>query len=159
MTTPTITEDLAALKAAIDAGPTPGPRFVKPADEWTTNDGHHAQWGAFNISAGSSNLASESYYRIGSVSNANNSLANSANAMLMAACDPDRIARLIAALREAREDAERYRWLTNDHGGSEARLNVFTVSESIPVRDKGATDAAIDAAMVRAARAATKGAA
>lgn len=49
-----------------------------------------------------------------------------------------------------REDAERYRWLTDDHPRHETRSRVYEVASNMTVRGKGATDAAIDAARAAA---------
>lgn len=75
---------------------TPGPWHAATADEWRTASGEHAQWGRFDISAGSKDPAAESYYRIASVSNVSNSDQNQANAKLIAAA-PD----MLQALRKA----------------------------------------------------------
>ena len=75
---------------------TPGPWHAATADEWRTASGEHAQWGRFDISAGSNDQAAENYYRIASVSNVNNSDQNQANAKLIAAA-PD----MLEALRKA----------------------------------------------------------
>lgn len=64
---------------------TPGPWYVVAADEWRASSGHHAQWGRFDISAGSNDPAAGNYYRIGSASNVNNGPENAANARLIAA--------------------------------------------------------------------------
>lgn len=45
-----------------------------------------------------------------------------------------------------REDAERYRWLTDDHADGDMRARVRLVAGSIDIHGKGYTDAAIDAA-------------
>jgi len=66
-------------------GHTPGPWHAATADEWRTAGGEHAQWGRFDISAGSKDPEAETYYRIASVSNVNNSPQNQANAKLIAA--------------------------------------------------------------------------
>lgn len=66
-------------------GHTPGPWHATTADEWRTASGEHAQWGRFDISAGSKDPEAENYYRIASVSNVNNSPQNQANAKLIAA--------------------------------------------------------------------------
>lgn len=64
---------------------TPGPWLYTPSDEWRTNGGEFAQWGEFKISAGSGDVMAPNYYRVGSVSNVNNSDENEANARLIAA--------------------------------------------------------------------------
>lgn len=74
---------------------TPGPWHAATADEWRTASGEHAQWGRFDISAGSKDPTAENYYRVASVSNVNNSEQNQANAKLIAAA-PD----LLHALRD-----------------------------------------------------------
>ena len=74
---------------------TPGPWHAATADEWRTASGEHAQWGRFDISAGSNDPAAENYYRIASVSNVNNSEQNQANAKLIGAA-PD----MLLALRD-----------------------------------------------------------
>lgn len=66
-------------------GHTPGPWYAATADEWRTASGEHAQWGRFDISAGSNDPAADNYYRVASVSNVNNSPQNQANAKLIAA--------------------------------------------------------------------------
>ena len=48
-------------------GHTPGPWHAATADEWRTARGKHAQWGRFDISAGSKDPEAENYYRIASV--------------------------------------------------------------------------------------------
>jgi hypothetical protein len=75
---------------------TPGPWHAATADEWRTASGEHAQWGRFDISAGSNDPAAEDYYRVASVSNVNNADQNQMNAKLIAAA-PD----LLAACKEA----------------------------------------------------------
>jgi hypothetical protein len=57
---------------------------MKPADEWKTDTGQFVQWGRFDISAGSPSPSSDSHYRIGSVSNVNDTAQNIANARLIA---------------------------------------------------------------------------
>lgn len=64
---------------------TPGPWHAATADEWRTATGEHAQWGRFDISAGSNDPAAPNYYRIASVSNVNNAEQNQMNAKLIAA--------------------------------------------------------------------------
>jgi hypothetical protein len=66
-------------------GHTLGPWYAATADEWRTASGEHTQWGRFDISAGSNDPEAETYYRICSVSNVNNSPQNQANAKLIAA--------------------------------------------------------------------------
>jgi|JI10StandDraft_1071094.scaffolds.fasta_scaffold1702026_2 hypothetical protein len=78
---------------------TPGPWHTATADEWRTASGEHAQWGRFDISAGSNDQAAENYYRVASVSNVNNSDQNQANAKLIGAA-PD----LLEALRAITDD-------------------------------------------------------
>lgn len=80
---------------------TPGPWFCFPGEEWKTSEGKHAQWGCYRISAGGTDVADANYYRIGEVSNVNNSPTNEANARLVAAA-PDLLAAL-ADLLEAEE--------------------------------------------------------
>jgi hypothetical protein len=46
-----------------------------------------------------------------------------------------------------RRDAERYRWLTDDHPDRETREAVIRIGGSIWCRGKGSTDSSIDAAM------------
>lgn len=75
---------------------TPGPWHAVPADEWRTANDEHAQWGRFDISAGSNDPAAENYYRIAGVSNENDSEQNQANAKLIGAA-PD----MLDALRKA----------------------------------------------------------
>lgn len=83
---------------------TPGPWHVVTADEWRTASGDHAQWGRFDVSAGSNDPHAENYYRVASVSNVNNSDQNQANAKLIGAA-PD----LLLALREIADDyADRF---------------------------------------------------
>ncbi len=79
----------------MSAAHTPGPWFVAPADKWVMPDGAFAQWGRYDISAGSADSAAVNYYRVASASNVSNSDANEANARLMASA-PD----LLAALQE-----------------------------------------------------------
>lgn len=67
-------------------GHTPGPWDWMPADRWSSvPHGDHVQWGEYRISAGGTDERAESYYRIASVSNVNNSPQNQANAKLIAA--------------------------------------------------------------------------
>lgn len=75
---------------------TPGPWHAATADEWRTASGKHAQFGRFDISAGSNDPAAENYYRVCSVSNVNNADQNQMNAKLIAAA-PD----MLQALRKA----------------------------------------------------------
>lgn len=83
---------------------TPGPWHAATADEWRTASGEHAQWGRFDISAGSKDPDAENYYRVASVSNVNNADQNQANAKLIGAA-PD----LLLALREIADDyADRF---------------------------------------------------
>ena len=51
-------------------------------------------------------------------------------------------------LEEVEKDAARYQWVTADHADHETRLIASTIGQYIALRGKGATDAAIDAAMV-----------
>ena len=46
-----------------------------------------------------------------------------------------------------RRDAERYRWLTDDHPDRETREAVIRIGGSIWCRGKGSTDSSIDAAI------------
>ena len=50
-------------------------------------------------------------------------------------------------LEEVEKDAARYQWVTADHADHETRLIASTIGQYIALRGKGATDAAIDAAM------------
>lgn len=50
-------------------------------------------------------------------------------------------------LAEVEKDAARYQWVTADHADHETRLIASTIGQYIALRGKGATDAAIDAAM------------
>ena len=56
---------------------------------------------------------------------------------------------LIAELEQAKKDAERYRWLTDDHADAEMR----DLAEDTGIRlrwiGKGSADAAIDAAIAK----------
>ncbi len=114
-----------ALRAALAAGPTPGPWFEAPGDRWTTSSGAFAQWGEYRISAGGTDSLADGYYRIGAVSNVNDSPINKTNAAyIAAACNaaPSLLAELDALKAERgalRADAERYRkWraaFTSEH--------------------------------------------
>ncbi len=65
---------------------TPGPWHFEPADEWRSNStGEFYQFSRFDISSGDVDPNANDYYRIGSVSNVNNSPRNLANAKLIAA--------------------------------------------------------------------------
>ena len=57
------------------------------------------------------------------------------------------INRLRAELAACKRDAERYRWLTDDHADADMRGRVDDIAHHIQIRGKGNSDAAIDAAM------------
>jgi hypothetical protein len=84
---------------------TPGPWHATTADEWRTASGKHAQWGRFDISAGSKDIEAENYYRVASVSNVNNSDQNQANAKLIAKA-PDMAAALDLIVRRLQMDVD-----------------------------------------------------
>lgn len=84
---------------------TPGPWYVSDADEWHMASGAHAQFGRFDVSAGSCDLSSDNYYRVCSVSNVNNECQNVANARLIAA-SPDLLGAL-EMVRDADDDCKR----------------------------------------------------
>lgn len=67
---------------------TPGPWLIEKAGELFDADNRHAYFSKYNISCGSTKTSHENYYRIASVSNANNSSQNWQNAVLIAAA-PD----------------------------------------------------------------------
>ena len=90
--------------AEIEAAPREASIFKAEAQELADAYREHAQWGRFDISAGSNDPAAENYYRVASVSNVNNSDQNQANAKLIGAA-PD----LLLALREIADDyADRF---------------------------------------------------
>lgn len=60
---------------------------------------------------------------------------------------PQTVIALLDRLESAEKDAARYRWITADHTDHETRLIASTIGQYIALRGKGATDAAIDAAM------------
>ena len=62
------------------------------------------------------------------------------------ACNPERIARLLDALDQARNDAARYRWLRDAHPATESVIAVDWRDPRKAMRH-GDLDAAIDAAM------------
>jgi len=131
MTTPDtpndpIADDLAALKAAIDAGPTPGEWVPGDDDEYVDPQG------VSDIAICSvmcMDLGGDKTYFRGPVTNANR--------RYIAAANPARIARLIAALEAARVDAERYRFVRT---ADKVRIS------SDAARDPVVYDAAIDSA-------------
>lgn len=105
---------------------TPGPWYAAPADEWRTASGEHWKWERFNISARSVDMKAENYYyHIASVSNANNSAQNEANARLISAA-PDMLAALLE-ITERIEGHPAYAALTEqeelDVGGDTAELS------------------------------------
>ena len=67
---------------------------------------------------------------------------------MTAALTPEqRIEALEAELAACKRDAERYRWLTDDHADADMRGRVDDIAHHIQIRGKGNSDAAIDAAM------------
>lgn len=51
----------------------------------------------------------------------------------------------VLTLYEAvKADADRYIWLTDDHESDETRQAIQRICKALPIRGKGATDAAID---------------
>ena len=54
---------------------------------------------------------------------------------------------LRAEVEGLRADAERYRWLTDDHQSWDTRNEVARIAQDITIHGKGYTDAAIDAAI------------
>lgn len=147
MTTPNtpndpIADDLAALKAAIDAGPTPGewaacgPSFGDPFPRWLSEViAPDDEEGGQTVAHSTEGAAED----------------GSADMAYIAAANPARIARLIAALEAARVDAERYRWLaghcrsTPEHWGGRWSI---VIQGPAPIRCdcEDAFDAAIDSA-------------
>ena len=61
--------------------------------------------------------------------------------------EAQRIEALEAELAACKRDAERYRWLTDDHADADMRGRVDDIAHHIQIRGKGNSDAAIDAAM------------
>lgn len=136
MTTPTIDDDLAALSAAIEAGPTPGPwrweinlnhrsitlRGGRPQFDLTIMD--FDRWGMRGATITLRDPAVDGMNIMHRLPDRPDWIApfpsrahhahwcasvKHPDTAWIEAASPDRIARLIAALREAREDAERLR--------------------------------------------------
>lgn len=85
----------------MSAAHTPGPWFIQPAGGLKDIRGAFVQWTRYDISAGADDSFHPDYYRVGSVSNANDSPANEANARLIAAA-PELLEALIAVSKQAR---------------------------------------------------------
>ena len=110
-------DEFAALRAALKAGPTPGP--------WSP-------WGKANPSQVISAPETFVAQTVGGH--------DEVNAAYIAACSPEVIARLLAELDAARADAERWRWLRQLEGWPESEAGVIGFAP-------GDFDAMADAAM------------
>lgn len=92
------TDRYAALRAALEAGPTPGPREVSGPSRPSADT---PEGGDFAILDGGTNIIAETFARVsegvGGTRNAK------ANAMLFAAADPETIAALLKELDALRE--------------------------------------------------------
>lgn len=109
--TPTLAASVAAIEQALSMGPTPGEWMYLGTDPWNGASGQFAQWRNFTVSANSLDKNEADFYFVASVSNANDTTQNEANAALIAACSPDVMRLILAELAALRKDADRYRWL------------------------------------------------
>ena len=103
------TQEIARIRAALAAGPTPGPWVSSPSDLWSTPSGKFCQWGRYLISAGSKDVQVDDYYRIAAVSNINDKPENKANADLIEACNPAAMTALLAHIDAQAAEIERLR--------------------------------------------------
>ena len=131
-----MTDDIAAIRAALAAGPTPGPWLAVDVREM-------GELQQFGIICERDPLGTKAM-DIAAVWKRGGPKKSEANARLIAACSPDRIARLLDALEQAQKNAERYRWLramdiTHEWGVVNGDMSEAPVLEEL--------DAAIDAAM------------
>ena len=101
------TPEIARIRAALAAGPTPGPWVSSPSDLWSTPSGKFCQWGRYLISAGSKDVQVDDYYRIAAVSNINDKPENKANADLIEACNPAAMTALLAHIDAQAAEIER----------------------------------------------------
>jgi hypothetical protein len=148
-----LTQDLAALDAALYMGPTPDPwQASRPDSEGDVTVAGPGGVPIAKCGHATSVLDENHAYVIGYCEAI-------ANARFIAACSPDRIRRLLDYIRGLARDAARYRWLRKGESDDVAVVRglgamdygmsavVYTYSEEIDGDD---LDAAIDAAIDRA---------
>lgn len=102
-----MTDDIKAIRDALAAGPTPGPWEQKEPEEdkqYLRIRGRRLG-GRFKIA----NVAAPKIALLDSELQSREDAESAANAAYIAACHPERIARLLDALELAQKDAERYR--------------------------------------------------
>lgn len=100
-----MTTDIAAIREALDMGPTPGPWRPRRDPD------HSVEWEAVIDIGDGALVVAATFGGTGLEGNEENA---KANAVYIAACSPDRITRLLAALETAQADAARYQYVRDE---------------------------------------------